>query len=232
MPRSCAVTTLATVVGVTLLVAGCSGDDAPADVAETPPAEESLSEASSEPALDINLDDDWTLAEGSGYQVGLPPGWFDAGRALADEEFMAEISRGIDDLIDDEGMQEMLREGVAGEIDLLAFRTADLGSEFATNFNVVVQDRGPIDEPEVLRDVVPDLLASVGGDVTNIDEYDVRGMPNVEVTYDLALPGGMVVGIQNYVFTEDVIYVATYTAIEPDRELWAAVLETFTPETF
>src|SRR5690606_37241611 len=106
MPRSCAVTTLATVVGVTLLVAGCSGDDAPADVAETPPAEESLSEASSEPALDINLDDDWTLAEGSGYQVGLPPGWFDAGRALADEDFMAEISRGIDDLIDDEGMQD------------------------------------------------------------------------------------------------------------------------------
>jgi hypothetical protein len=228
MPRSHALATLL-VAGAVTASAACSGDSTPG-AAEATPAPESLDSSGGEPqSLEIELADGWTLAEGAGYQVGLPPGWFDARRALDDKDFMADVARGIGDMTVDDEVRDMIEQGIRGGIDLLAFRTADLGDEFATNFNVVVEERGPMDEPEVLSEMAPELLASIGGEVTYVDEYDVRGMPNIEVTYDLNLPMGVVVGIQNYLFTDETVYIATYTAIEPDRELWTSVLETFTP---
>lgn len=216
--------------GTLVVTVACSGDEVaqPAADGAARPAESAAGGESGQPPS-VELADDWTLTEGDGYQIGLPPGWFDAHRALDDEDFMAEMSSSFGDFTDDDEFRAMLEEDVADGLDLLAFRISDLNSEFASNINVIVQQRGPMDEPEVLRELAPDMLASVGGMVTGMDEYDVRGMPNLEVTYDLDLPSGEVMGIQNYLFTDDVIYVATYTAVEPDRALWASVLETFTP---
>lgn len=230
MPRSRALATLLTLTGAVVAMVACGGTDEGLESADAQLVAESLDATGGDLlTADVELPEGWTLAEGTGYEVGLPPGWFDARRALKDEEFMADVTRGLGELTDDDQVRDMLEEGATDGLDLLAFRTADLGAQFATNFNVIVEARGPMDEPEVLREMAPDLLASIGGDVTGTDEYEMRGMPSIEVTYDLELPVGVVVGIQNYLFTDDSIFVATYTAVEPDLAMWQSVLETFTP---
>lgn len=193
------------------------------DAPETTPTAE-LEQAAGLPA-------DWEPANGAGYQIGIPPGWMDAGRLLDDEEFMEELAAELGDGVEDENLGAFVEEMVSGDaLDLLAVRIADLTADFAANFNIIVQPRAPLDEPKVVLELAEEIVSSFGGTFTQAEEVTISNLPSVEVRYDLPLPSGAVaMGIQDYVFADDVVYIATYTAIEPDLDLWASVLDTFTP---
>lgn len=194
-----------------------------ADLPETTPTTE-LTPSAELPA-------DWSPASGAGYQIGIPPGWLDAGRALDDEEFMEELAAELGDGVEDQNLGAFVEEMVSGDaLDLLAVRIADLTADFAANFNIIVQPRSPLDEPKVVLELAEEIVSSFGGTFTQAEEVTISNLPSVEVTYDLPLPSGAVaMGIQDYVFADDVIYIATYTATEPDLDLWASVLDTFAP---
>lgn len=192
-----------------------SAGSTPADEPEEPDEPE-------QQAPDIDLDDDWTLAAADDFYIGIPPGWFDGGRALEDDQFMADVAGQVEAFTDAE-LAGIVEENMAG-VDILAFKIEDLGSDAATNINIAAEQRGPLDEPEVIGSVASDSLEDAGATSVVVDEYEVSGLPSIEVSYDL--PDFEVSGIQNYVLTDDLVLIATYTAAEPDRELWLSILDT------
>ncbi|HEX6233601.1 MAG TPA: hypothetical protein VFZ63_10810 [Jiangellaceae bacterium] len=224
---------LALAAGGVILSACGGGGTAPA--AETTEAAPTADLPETTPTAELTpsaeLPADWEPASGAGYQIGIPPGWLDAGRALDDEEFMEELAGELGDVVEDEDLSALVEEIIRDDaLDMVAVRIADLAADFAANFNIIVQPRGPLDEPKVILELAEDLVSSFGGKFTQAEEVTIGNLPSVEVRYDLPLPSGAVaMGIQDYVFADDVIYIATYTAIEPDLDLWASVLDTFTP---
>lgn len=214
------------ILGTAMFVASCGSDDGapageePATLADTVEPDAEV-DGTAPPA---ELDDGWTRAEGDGYSVGLPPGWFDANRALDDDEFMADLADELQNLSQDD-LAGIIDENA--NIDLLAFRISDLTSEFATNVNFLTVERGPLDEPEIILDQAEEIVATFGAELTGTDEYDVAGVPSVEVSYDLELPDVDVVGIQSYLFADETVVVGTYTAVDPDPALWQSILGTF-----
>lgn len=234
-------TRLASVAAVTALALTACGNDgaddqqldsAGAETTETTettmPAESSdepadePSEAPTEQGSEADLPDGWTLAEADEFSIGLPPGWFNGHRAVNDEEFMAEVADQLEGYTDAE-LASSLEESIS-DIDLLAFKTEDFDSGFSTNINVGVQSRGPFDDIEPLREMAPSEIEKAGATSVETDDHEVNGMPSLQLSYDLPDFGAK--GIQDYLLAEDVVIVATYTAAEPDPELWQSVLET------
>lgn len=226
---------LAIAAALSLSACGADGDDgaedqqldladeeAAAPTESSDPSEEPTTDEPAGEGSDGDLPDGWTLAEVDGLSIGLPPGWFNGHRALNDEEFMAGVASEIENMTDAE-LAATLEQGIAG-IDLLAFKTADLDSGFASNINVIVAPRGPFDELDVVRELAPEEIERAGATSVEMDEYEVNGMPGVELAYDLPEFGAK--GIQNYLLAEDIVVVATYSAVDPDRELWRSVLDT------
>lgn len=209
-----------------------AGDDAQADVGreesaaspEPPPepSDEPTNEPTDEPTADSDLPDGWTRAETDDFSIGLPPGWFNGERALDDEEFLAEVASQAAGITDD-AVAALIADGL-GELDLLAFKIDDLTSGFSTNINAVAERRGPFDDVDPIRELAPTEIETVGATSVEVDDYEVNGLPVVELTYDLPEFGAK--GIQNYLLAEELVVVATYTATDPDPELWQSVLET------
>ncbi len=230
--RRCRLVPLAIAAALSLSACGADGDNGAEDqqldladeesAAPTEPSKEPTTEEPADGGSDRDLPDGWTLAEADGFSIGLPPGWFNGHRALNDEEFMAEVASGIENMTDAE-LAATLEQGITG-IDLLAFKTADVGSDFKTNINVIVEPRGPFDELEVIRELAPKEIERAGAMSVEMDVYEVNGMPGVELTYDLPEFGTK--GIQNFLLAEDIIVIATYSAVDPDAELWRSVLDT------
>lgn len=217
-----------------MILSGCVGEEntpaaEPAETVPTTDLPETTPTAELTPTADLPAD--WQLAGGAGYQIGLPPGWFDASRALADDEFMDGLAGELGESIEDADFSALVEEALRDDaLDLVAVRIADLTADFATNFNIVVQPRGLLDEPEVVLELAEDIVSAFGAEFTHAAEATVGDLPTVEVSYDLPRPDGTVVaGVQDYMFADDVIYIATYTATEPDLDLWSSVLDTFTP---
>lgn len=104
--------------------------------------------------------------------------------------------------------------------------------EFVSNVNVGVFERGPIDDIDLIEQVVPQQVELFGGDLVALERVQIPSGEALRAVYDLPIGGGYVAkGQQYWMASETSVYVVTFTDTEDGRHssTFSEVIETFQP---
>ena len=166
----------------------------------------------------------WNTFTGAAAAISAPPGWIDAKELLEDPEARAAFVEEVQDQSADDFLDQLAPQ-ILNIIDVFLFDVLHGTPEFVTNVNVIVSDAGPLADLTTIEATIPSQLDAFGARLVSTGTADVGGFETLIVEYDLDNAAGTVRGRQYYQIREELVTV-TFTASDPDVDLWDQMMET------